>query len=60
MEVLAHAPPSTRRALARAWLNGWCTQRRFQCAGVCPFCGEAEDSLEHFTQCHVLRGAGNA
>ena len=55
------APPRVRAAvLSTAW-NRWTTERRFQrrggAANHCVFgCGgEAEDSLEHYARCGVLR-----
>ena len=60
MCIIAKAPPSTRWALARAWLNGWCTARRFQTRQACPFCGGGEDSIEHFCRCRVIREVGNS
>ena len=56
---LAAAPPSTRWAVLRTWLNGWCTRHRFQQEGACLFCGMYSDSLEHISRCHVVRAVGN-
>ena len=60
MRGLSHAPPATRWALARAWLNGWSTSRRFQRKGDCCFCGQGEDSLEHACRCKVVHSASNS
>ena len=51
---------ATRRAVARTWLNGWCTRTRFQQAGPCYFCGDFTDSIEHIARCRTPREIGNA
>eukprot|EP00973_Karenia_brevis_P008973 1215445-Karenia_brevis.AAC.1 len=46
-------PPCVLAALARTWLNGWCTARRFQGEARCrlhELC-DGDDSLEHYAQC---------
>ena len=58
LRATANLPVSSRWALVRTWLNGWCTKRRFQQQGPCVFCGCAEDSLEHFTCCQIVRQTG--
>jgi hypothetical protein len=57
--VVAHlenkVPPCVLAALARSWLNGWCTARRFQQGnGKCWLCEECtgDDSIEHYSRCH--------
>ena len=47
-------PPCVLSALARSWLNGWCTARRFQqgrgqcwLSDVCT----GDDSIEHYARC---------
>ena len=52
-------PYPTRWALVRAWLNGWCTARRFQCVAQCYFCRRGEDSIEHISCCPAVRDVGN-
>lgn len=52
-------PPSTRWAVVRLWLNGWCTARRFQRREPCAFCGQMEDSVEHFARCPIIREVAN-
>ena len=59
MQVLEKAPPSTRWAVTRIWLNGWCTARRFQSIQPCLFCGKGEDSIEHLCRCRPLRELAN-
>ena len=54
------APVSTRWALLRTYLNGWCTARRFQRTGACLFCKGGEDSLEHFSRCPIIRVVANS
>ena len=51
--------PRVAIAMFRAWLNAWCTARRFQdrckrCVFHCDGAG-AEDSLEHYAHCQVVR-----
>ena len=49
-------PPRVKAALVRTWFNGWCTGRRFQrqdCS--CIFGCSAEDSIEHYSECRVVK-----
>ena len=55
---LKSLPVSSRWAVFRTWLNGWCTHRRFQEQGPCRFCGSEEDSIEHFTCCRLINAVG--
>ena len=44
-------------ALARTWMNGWCTDRRFQRRNSrCVLCSSCtgEDSIEHYLACPVV------
>ena len=59
LQKVSCMPPSTRWAVVRLWLNGWCTGRRFQKPAACTFCGKMEDSIEHFARCPVVREVGN-
>ena len=52
---VAPLPSSSRWALVKAWLNGWCTRRRFQMDAPRLFCHSASDSIEHFTCCRIVR-----
>ena len=58
LKVAARLPTSSRWALVRTWLNGWCTKRRFQQKGACLFCHLEEDSIEHFSCCRLVRKVG--
>ena len=56
-ELEKRVPPRVRAAIVRTWLNGWCTQRRFQSCGSCRWgCLHGADSIEHYSQCRVLEG----
>ena len=50
-------PPRISAAvLSTAW-NRWCTDRRFQRPhqrGCCLGCGGTEDSIEHYSRCHLV------
>ena len=57
--VRKYLPPKVSSAVLRWAWNGWCTKRRFQDSGYCPFNCEAfwqEDSLEHYARCSVCVG----
>jgi len=58
LNAVAGLPASSRWALIRTWLNGWSTLRRHQKRGPCAFCQRAEDSIEHFVGCAVVRDVG--
>ena len=56
-------PPSVLHALLITWLNGWCTDRRFQkipprgCL-LCEACS-GEDSIEHYAVCPYMWAAAS-
>ena len=52
-------PPRVRAAIARTWMNGWCTKRRFQTTGPCLFgCRHGEDAVQHYLACSRLHSHG--
>ena len=53
-------PPCVISAVIKTLLNGWSTQRRFQCdeRRFCKFgCDMADDSIEHYAVCEHVRNA---
>ena len=52
--------PAVLHVFIRTLLNGWPTQRRMRSMTLCdlelhcPFCLEHEDSIEHFSSCHII------
>jgi len=48
-------PPFLLHAVINTWLNGWCTEHRFQRQGRCHFCHGPTDALEHLSSCIVLK-----
>ena len=60
LSAISGAPVATRWAYVRTILNGWCTARRFQRISPCPFCGDGQDSLEHFALCPTVRDVANS
>ena len=49
-------PPRYRAARLRTFLNGWCTQSRFQQTGTCVFnCPAGRDRIENYAFCPRVR-----
>ena len=57
LETLARrSAPRVQAAYMRTLWNGWCTKRRFQQQGGCPFrCPHGADSIERISVCLVVR-----
>ena len=59
--LAAHAAPAVTAVYLRTLLNGWATHRRMRSMqdlnleACCPFCRRAEDSIEHFAHCTLIR-----
>ena len=52
-------PPRVSAAVLSTLWNRWCTARRFQRQGVCVLgCKCAEDSIEHYASCPMIRCFG--
>ena len=51
-----HAQPKVHAALRRAYLGGWCTERRFGKRGPCKFCCRRQDSELHISACPIAGG----
>ena len=56
-DIRPHVPPCVLHALLITWLNGWCTDRRFQKAPrsclLCDLC-TGVDSIEHYAVCPYM------
>ena len=52
-KLRSKVPPCVLAAVLKAWLNGWCTARRFPESGHCALSTACagEDSLEHYAVC---------
>lgn len=53
--------PRVQAAVLRTWMNGWCTQGRFQGKAGCMWgCPHGEDDTRHYASCTRLAAAADA
>ena len=60
--IRSQMPPCFIFAVIGSWLNGWAVFRRMQIIAPCVLCSleASEDSIEHYSSCHVVRAAAES